>query len=136
MSLLQDLEVANQLKVNGPSQIMRADTTTITASSITLTSNHYGKHVYFTYAGAVAVTLPANGAPIGTRIRCINANSNTTDPTYSAASANTLIAFNDATASSVNFATGHRIASVVEFESNGTYWMVTNISTSNTMDIT
>ena len=98
-------------------------------------SADYGKTIFFTYAGAVAVTLPANGAAIGSWFICVNANSDTTDPTYTATS-DTLIAPNDAQADSVNFATGHRIGSCVKFISNGSYWLVINLSTACQMDIT
>ena len=101
----------------------------------TIDSGDYGKTIFFTYAGTVAVTLPANGAAIGSWFICVNANSDTTAPTFTA-SADTLIAPNDAQADSVTFATGHRIGSCVKFISNGSYWVVINLSTACTMTVT
>ena len=90
------------------------------------TSADYGKTIFLSYAGSVAVTLPANGAPAGTPIRFIIDGADTCAPTIAAATADTLITANDAAADSVTFATGHRIGACVLFISNGTKWVAIN----------
>jgi len=112
------------------------DNSTTAETTVVITSADYGKTMLFTYAGAVAVTLPANGATAGSWFRCINASSDTTAPTYSAATADTLITFNNAEADSVTYGTGHRIGSCVMFISNGSFWVAINESGSNTMTVT
>jgi len=127
---------AGNVQAVGTFRPLRMATKTISADSYTCSIADYGKTLYFTYAGAVTVTLPGNGAPAGSWFRCVNANSDTTAPTYAAATADTLIAPNDAQADSVTFATGHRIGSCVRFQSNGSYWVAVNESTGCTMTIT
>ena len=135
MSLAASLLVADKLRADGDSQIKRFDSKVVSASTYTVTAADYGMTIFFTYAGSVAVTLPAAGIARGTTFRCINANSNTTAPTYSSATVNQLIAFNNATASSVTFGSGHRIASSVLFVANGTYWVAFNENGACTMTV-
>jgi hypothetical protein len=129
------------LTVDGASTLTGALTSLVTATETvsgatdTITSANYGTTIFYTQAGGVTVTLPANGAAIGSWFRCINANSDTTAPTYTAATVDTLITFNDAQADSVTFGSGHRIGSSVIFISNGTYWVAINESGSNTMTV-
>lgn len=111
-------------------------TVTEAGAALTVDSTYYGKTIFLTQAGAVAVTLPAAGVAAGSWFRCVNANSDTTAPTYSTPVADNLIAPNNATADSVTFATGHRIGSTVLFISNGSFWMVINESTGCTMTVT
>jgi len=111
-------------------------TTSVSGSTLTVDSTYYGKTIFFTYAGAVAVTLPAVNAAAGSWFRCINANSDTTAPTYATPAADTLITFNNATADSVTYGTGHRIGSCVKFISNGSFWIAINESANCTMTIT
>lgn len=111
-------------------------TETVSGNSDTITSANYGTTIFYTQAGAVAVTLPAAGEPIGSWFRCVNANSDTTAPTYSTPVADNLVTFNNASADSVTFGAGHRIGSSVLFISNGSFWVVWNESASNTMTVT
>lgn len=106
-----------------------------TTNARACTSADYGKTILLSYAGAVAITLPANGSPGGAWIRFINIGSDSTVPTIAAATNDTLIAPNDAAADSVTFATGHRIGSCVLAISTGTYWVVMNQSTGCTMTV-
>ncbi len=101
----------------------------------TCTAADYGKVIMLSYAGAVAVTLPANGAPAGSWIDFIVIGSNDCAPTISAATADTLITVNDATADSVTYATGHRIGAHCRVISTGTYWVAINVG-STTMTVT
>ena len=98
------------------------------------TSADYGKTIFLSYEGAVAVTLPANAAAAGSVITFIVIGSNTCDPTISAATVDTLITVNDATADSVSFATGHRIGAAVMVISTGTVWVAINLG-STTMTV-
>ena len=109
-------------------------------ASITLTSAHYGTIVMVTNGAAVAITLPANGAPAGTWID-IAAGAQTGSgadacvPTVSAATADTLVVINDAEADSVTWPTGHRINLYARFWSDGEFWHAVNLGP-NTMNPT
>lgn len=136
MALAQDLLVADKLRADDETQVRRLATKTVSGSTYTVTAEDYGKVIFFTYAGSVAVTLPAAAEPDGSQFWCINANSDTTAPTYSTPTSDELIAFNNATADSVTFGSGHRIGSVAWFLSNGTLWMVANVNGACTMTVT
>jgi len=131
----QDVLVDGKLQVDGNSQLKRQDSKAVSGATYTVTEADYGVTIFFTYAGAVAVTLPANGEPMGSWFRCVNANSDTTAPTYTPATASSLIAKNSATAASVTFGSGHRIASSALFISNGSYWVVFNENGACTMTV-
>ncbi|HUV38610.1 MAG TPA: hypothetical protein VMY39_03310, partial [Planctomycetota bacterium] len=105
-------------------------------ASDTIDSTNYGTTIFYTQAGAVAVTLPAAGEGAGSWFRCVNANSDTTAPTYTTPVADNLVAFNNATADSVTFGTGHRIGSSVLFISNGSFWVAINENGACTMTVT
>ena len=124
------------VKINAATQVVKLANVTDTTNARTITSADYGKTIFYTYAGAVTVTLPAAGEPAGSWFRCCNANSDTTAPTYATPVADNLITFNNATADSVTYGTGHRIGSSVMFISNGSFWMAFNESANNTMTIT
>lgn len=126
----------NNLIVEGTSQLMLLKTDARTTATETITSADYGETIFFTYAGAVAVTLPAAGATAGSWFRCVNANSDTTAPTYATPVSDNLITFNNATADSVTFEAGHRIGSSVLFISNGSFWIAINENGSCTMTVT
>ena len=106
-----------------------------TTASRTVTLADYGRTIFVSYAGAVAITLPANGASAGTWFEVVITTENAGTVTCSAATVDTLIAFNDAAADAVTFATGHRIGACVRFISNGSYWVAHNMSANNTMGI-
>lgn len=124
------------IKLTGDLQATTISTKSETGATDTIESTDYGKTIFYSYAGAVAVTLPAAGAAAGSWFRCVNANSDTTAPTYSTPVADNLIAPNNATADSVTFGSASRIGSSVKFISNGSYWMVINESTGCTMTVT
>lgn len=111
------------------------DTTAEATATRVCTSADYGTLILLSYAGAVAITLPANGADAGSYIDFLVIGSDSCAPTISAATANTLIAPNDATASSVTYASTHRIGAYCRFISTGTYWTVVNLG-STTMSAT
>jgi hypothetical protein len=105
-----------------------------TSASRVCTSADYGKTLFLSYAGAVAVTLPANGAAAGSWMDFIVTGSDSTAPTISAATADTLITVNDAAADSVTYGSGHRIGAAVRIISNGTKWIAVNLG-STTMTV-
>jgi hypothetical protein len=124
MALLEYLNVTDLLSIGGPAKFNRETLIHDATATRVCTSADYGKTICFDYAGAVAVTLPANGAPAGSHIKMITDGANTCIVTVSAASANTLITFNDATATSLGYTTtAHRIGGYLLFVSNGTYWV-------------
>jgi hypothetical protein len=119
MPMFRNLEVTNLTaqKVQ-PKQI---ETTTLTATT-TLDSTYYGKTV-FVSGTPTTITLPANGAPAGSWMRFVIVGDNNTNPSFAAATADTLIIFNDQAADSFVFDTANRIGASVEFISTGTYWV-------------
>ena len=136
MSVAQDKHLVGNFTVDGEAQVKRERTRVVAASTYTVVALDYGTTIFFTYAGGVAVTLPAAGAIAGTSFRLVNANSNTTAVTASTPVADNLIAFNNATADSVTHATGERIASSVLYISNGTYWVAINQNGACAMTVT
>lgn len=130
-----NFSVAGTAVVSGTSQLKVKKTATVADATDVLTSADYGTTIFYTYAGDVTVTLPANGAAAGSWVRCMNANSNTTDVLVNAATADTLITFNDVDADGVEFATGNRIGSSVMCISNGSFWVAINENGSCTMTV-
>jgi hypothetical protein len=126
--------VGGTLNVTGvltaPVLATEADTT----ATRVCTSADYGKIILLSYAGAVTVTLPANGAAAGSCIDFLIIGADTCAPTISAATADTLIVVGDAQADSVTFGSGHRIGAYVRFISTGTYWVAINVG-STTMTV-
>jgi hypothetical protein len=99
----------------------------------------YGKTLYFTRADVVAVTLPTSAQAVlspGAWFRCINGGADTTIPTYTAGTADELVAKGYVDAKSVTFATGERISSSVLFVSNGTKWTAINENGACAMTVT
>ena len=122
------VSLSDNLLAGGPCLLALLDYELRAETSHTVTSADYGKALMFSAEDNVAVTLPANSAPSGSWFACLNVGSDSTNPTYSAATADSLIAFNDDAADSVSFASGQRIGSAVMFISNGTYWVALNIN--------
>ena len=115
--------------VAGPFRMTSTANTLDASVALTLTSAHYGQLVTFTNQAAVAVILPANGAPAGTWIEIAQGTvqNNTTAITVSAAIADTLIGPNDIDLDSVTYAAGHRIGGYMRFVSDGGFWQVLNL---------
>lgn len=101
----------------------------ITDVSYTNTSSDYGKLMMVDTNTTVAIKLPANGAPAGSCIDFILGPStdDTCAPTWSAATADTLIGPNDVDLDSVTYDTGHRIGAYLRVISDGTKWHAVNI---------
>lgn len=92
----------------------------------TLTSTSYGRT--FKCPGRVAqtITLPANGAVAGSQMWFIGTGTDNYIPTFTAATADTLIVPNDATATSVSFDAGSRIGFYLHLISDGSKWVAIN----------
>jgi hypothetical protein len=127
--------VGGALTVTGALRPSVVSTLEITATTLTVTSAHYGKTLLINTNAAVAVTLSANGAAAGSWLDVIVIGSDACAPTIAAATADTLITANDAAADSVTFGTGHRIGAAVRFISTGAYWVAINLG-STTMTVT
>lgn len=96
----------------------------------TITSADFGKVIVFSKSdGAVAVTLPANGAPAGAWFKIV---STTAQDITCTASANTMITTNDVAATSVKISD---IGAAVLFISNGSYWIAVNQGLGATMTV-
>lgn len=107
--------------------------TTTTSTSLTFTSAHYGTAVLWSPGGTATATLPANGATAGSWFDVYLLTNQTV--TISAATADTLITFNDTQADSVAFSTTNaKTGGVIRFISNGTVWFAVNLS-NNTMTV-
>ena len=134
--VLEDLTIEQDLVVLGAASLACLDTIAETSAARVCTSADYGKLILLSYAGAVAITLPADGALAGSQIDFLVVGPNTCVPTIAGATANTIITVNNkTTADSVTFATGHRIGAYVRVVSTGTYWIVVNLG-STTMTVT
>lgn len=121
--------IAGTLAVTGTTQLVKQLTGTLVAENtdaVTLTSSYYGKTTFVSGDFAFTCTLPANGAAAGSWMRFVINGTNTCAPTFAAATADTLITFNDATADSVTFGTGHRIGASILFISDGAKWIAVN----------
>lgn len=126
--------VGGTLTVTGVLRPSVVSTIEITATTLSVTSAHYGKALLINTNAAVAVTLPANGAAAGSWFDVIIIGSDACAPTVSAATADTLVAPNDAAADSVTYGTGHRIGAAVRFISTGSVWVAINLG-STTMTV-
>lgn len=135
MSLRQNINVNRTLTAGGPVCTGRLMTLTDATATRVCTSADYGKVIFLSYGGAVAVTLPANGAPAGSWIMFVIIGTDSCAPTIASATIDTLIAFNDQTADSLTFGSGHRIGGCLLFISTGTYWVGINLSGSNTVTV-
>lgn len=108
-------------------------TDTIAVTTRVITSADYGKMLIVTTNAAVAITLPANGAPAGAWFDLVvgrNSATPTTDdcaPTVSAATADTLITPNSIDSDSVTWGSTHRIGAAARFFSDGYFWHVQNL---------
>ena len=107
--VFEAVSVDKDLTVLGQACLARRDTISEATAARTITSADYGKCILLSYAGAVAITLPANGAPVGSIVDFLVIGANTCAPTISAATADSLITVNDQAADSVTYATGHRV---------------------------
>ena len=104
-----------------------------TSTSITFDNTYYGKRFYWSPTGTATATLPANGATAGSWFEVYLLTNQTI--TISAATADTLITFNDTTADSVAFSSANsKVGGLLRFESNGTVWIAVNLS-NNTMTV-
>jgi hypothetical protein len=128
------LGVTGVTTLTGATRALVNSTEVITATTLAITSAHYGKALLINTNAAVAVTLPANGAAAGSWFDVVIIGSDACAPTISAATADTLIAPNDAAADSVTFGTGHRIGAAVRFISTGSFWIAINLG-STTMTV-
>jgi hypothetical protein len=128
--------VAGTIDVTGATR--RAKDTSIgdATDSVTVTAAYYGKTIILSHADNVTLTLPANGAAVGSWFRVMLNGDDNLAVTMAAASADTLVTKNDNQADSVTFGSGHRIGALVEFWSDGTYWHANNLSSDNTMSVT
>ena len=99
-----------------------------TTNAIVLTANDYNQIQTIHTNAAVAITLPANGAPAGTWIDVAvhGAASDDCAPTIAAATADTLITTNSADSDSVTYGSGHRIGAHAHFWSDGSFWHAEN----------
>jgi len=132
--LFEAIRVAGDADI-GILQARRVDAILETSAARVCTAADYGKTIFLSYAGAVAITLPANGALLGSQIDFIVIGSDSCAPTIAAATADTLITVADAAADSVTYGTGHRIGAHCRVVSTGTYWVAVNVG-STTMDVT
>jgi len=109
--------------------------TTITTATATADSTYYGKVTLITTNGQVDVTLPANGAAVGSWMDFLVTVENGAAVTFAAAIADTLVTANSLDSDSVGFATGHRIGAYVRFVSTGSVWVALNLG-NTTMTVT
>lgn len=98
----------------------------------TITSADYGKLIIVTNGAAVALTLPANGAAVGSWLdvavgAMTGHGGDDCAPTISAATQDTLIGPNDVDLDSVTWGSGHRIGAYARFWSDGSFWHVQNL---------
>jgi len=126
--------VGGTLTVTGALRPSVQSTVAITATTLSITSAHYGKVLLLNTNNTVAITLPANGAAAGSWFDLVIIGSDSCAPTVSAATADTLIAPNDAAADSITYGTGHRIGAAVRFISTGSVWVAINLG-STTMTV-
>ena len=117
------------LTVTGISKLPVIATTVDATAARVLTSADYGQIIMVTSNAAVAITLPANGAAIGSQVDIMTGAGSTDScaPTISAATTDTLVGPGDQDLKSVTDGTGHRIGLHVRFISDGAFWHVLNI---------
>jgi hypothetical protein len=135
--LVEFERVDEECEVMGALLARKFETVKETSAARTITSSDYGKIIFLNYAGAVAVTLPTNGAAIGSTFACVIDGSDSCAPVFTASAANTLITFNNkTTCDSVTFGSGHRVGAMVVFISTGSYWVAVSPSALATMTVT
>ena len=117
------------LVVTGASTLAVRGTGAITTNAYVLTSANYGQIIVINNSTNTAITLPANGANVGSWIDVAVGSSGDdfTVPTISAATVDTLIGPNDEDLDSVTWGTGHRINAYARFWSDGSFWHVQNL---------
>lgn len=117
------------LTVTGISTLPVVATVVEATTARVMTSADYGKIIMVTTNAAVAITLPANGAAIGSQVDIMTGAGSTDScaPTISAATTDTLVGPGDQDLKSVTGGTGHRIGLHVRFISDGAFWHVLNI---------
>ena len=131
-SLTNSPSVTSNNTFSGTMQAQVTATVLESTTARVITSADYGTIVVITNGAAVAITLPANGAAIGSWFDLAigaqaGAGDNATVPTISAATADTLIGTNDVDLDSVNWGSGHRINGYARFWSDGEFWHVLNL---------
>lgn len=131
--------VAGTLAVTGASTIPIQTVVTEAGATRTCTTADCGKIIQLTRAGAVDVTLPANGTTAGSQIDFIIATENNSTVTLSPATADTLLTANSADSDAVTFGTGHRLGAYVRMiavtQGATTYWQAVNLG-QTTMGVT
>lgn len=141
ISAAGNIQAAGTLTVDGASTLTGATTIVAqatvaeTTTARICTSADYGKLIILTYAGAIGVTLPANGAAAGSYIDFLCTVENGGTLTISPATADTLLTANSADSDAVTFASGHRIAAYCRVISNGSFWTAINLG-QTTMGVT
>jgi hypothetical protein len=123
-----DTVIAGTLDVSGAARLGVLATIVDATDTVVVTSAYYGKRILLTHADTVAVTLPANGAAVGSRFQIALCGDNSLAVTISPATATTLIGKNSAVLASVTYATANRIGAMCEFWSDGAFWHVVNLS--------
>ena len=121
------LTATGAIVANGGLTAVKQTAVSETTGTRVCTSADYGKQIWYSYAGAIAVTLPANGAPAGTFIDMLISTEDAGTVTISAATAGTLRSANKTNGDAVTFATGHRIGAYARFISDGAYWYAINL---------
>ena len=135
--LVEFERVDEEMEVVGQLLARKLETVNETSAARTITSADYGKTIFLNYEGAVAITLPANGAAAGSWFEFVIDGTDNCAPTFSAATANTLLTFNNkTTCDSVTFGSGHRIGAYIRFISTGSVWVATSLSGLATMTVT
>lgn len=127
--------IAGTLAVAGATTLASQTSVAETTGTRVCTSADYGKLIILNYAGAIEITLPANGAPAGSMIDFLIITENAGTVTISPATADTLITANSADSDAVTFATGHRIGAYARVISDGTKWVAINLG-QTTMGVT
>jgi len=124
-----ETEIQGTLNVTEASTLAVRGTGAITTNAYVLTSANYGQIIVINNSTNTAITLPANGANVGSWIDVAVGSSGDdfTVPTISAATADTLIGPNDEDLDSVTWGTGHRINAYARFWSDGSFWHVQNL---------
>ena len=128
------------LGVTGPSTLALFASTIITTNAYTITSADYGTMIVVNTNTAVALTLPANGAAIGSWVD-VATHSSVSDsciPTIATATADTLVIIGAIDGDSLTYGSGHRIGAYARFWSDGAFWHYANLgptdSTENDSD--
>lgn len=132
---LQDVLVEGELQVDGPFQAKRQAYVLEGTATKVCTSSDFGKLVLLSKEATVTITLPANDSPAGAIIDFLIIGNDSVAATWSPASATSLRTFNQASAASVTYGSGHRIGAYIRFLCDGAYWTAVNLSSANTLSI-